>query len=47
MWEVFGKVKRKIINKIESFELDGVIVDFVDGVVENFVSRGVDLFFWD
>lgn len=44
---MFGKVKRKILDKIESLEIDGVFVGVEDGVFDGFVSRGVDLFLWD
>ena len=44
---MFGKAKRKIMDKIESSEADGAIGDTVDGALEGPVSRGVDPFLWD
>ena len=44
---MFGKAKRKIMDKIESSEGDGAIVENVDSALEGPVSRGVDPFLWD
>ena len=44
---MFGKAKRKIMDKIESSETDGAVVETVDGALEGPVSRGVDPFLWD
>ena len=44
---MFGKAKRKIMDKIESSEADRATVDSVDSAVEDPVSRGVDPFLWD
>ena len=44
---MFGKAKRKIMDKIESSEADGAIVETVDGALEGPVNRGVDPFLWD
>ena len=44
---MFGKAKRKIMDKIESSETDGAIGETVDGVLEGPVNRGVDPFLWD
>ena len=44
---MFGKAKRKIMDKIESSEADGAIGDTVDGALEGPVNRGVDPFLWD
>lgn len=44
---MFGKAKRKILDKIESSETDGAFAGVEDGVPEGPVSRGVDPFLWD
>ena len=44
---MFGKAKRKIMDKIESSEADGAIGETVDGSLEAPVNRGVDPFLWD
>ena len=44
---MFGKAKRKIMDKIDGSETDGAIVGTEDGVPEGPVSRGVDPFLWD
>lgn len=44
---MFGKAKRKIMDKIESSETDGAIGETVDGALEGPVNRGVDPFLWD
>lgn len=44
---LFGKAKRKIMDKIESSEADGAIGEIVDGALEGPVNRGVDPFLWD
>jgi len=44
---MFGKAKRKIMDKIDGSETDGAIVGSEDGVPEGPVRRGVDPFLWD
>ena len=44
---MFGKAKKKIMDKIDSSETDGAIAGTEDGVFEGLVSRGVDPFLWD
>jgi len=44
---MFGKAKRKIMDKIESSEADSTIGETVDGGFEGPVNRGVDPFLWD
>lgn len=44
---MFGKAKRKILDKIESSETDGAFSGVEDGAPEGPVSRGVDPFLWD
>lgn len=44
---MFGKAKRKILDKIESTETDGAFAGVEDGAPEGPVSRGVDPFLWD
>ena len=44
---MFGKAKRKILDKIESSETDGAFAGVEDGAPDGPVSRGVDPFLWD
>lgn len=44
---MFGKVKRKIMDKIDSFDMDMVINFVEDDIFKGFVNYGVDLFLWD
>ena len=44
---MFGKAKRKILDKIESSETDGTFAGVEDGAPDGPVSRGVDPFLWD
>ena len=44
---MFGKAKRKILDKIESSETDGAFSGVENGAPEGPVSRGVDPFLWD
>lgn len=44
---MFGKAKRKIMDKIESSEAESTIGETVDGDFEGPVNRGVDPFLWD
>ena len=44
---MFGKAKRKIMDKIKSSEADGAISETVDGALEGPLNRGVDPFLWD
>ena len=44
---MFGKAKRKILDKIESEETDGAFAGVEDGAPDGPVSRGVDPFLWD
>lgn len=44
---MFGKAKRKIMEKIDSSETDGIITGSEDDVPEGLVTRGVDPFLWD
>jgi len=44
---MFGKAKRKIMDKIDSSDTDGIITGSEDDVPEGLVTRGVDPFLWD
>ena len=44
---MFGKAKRKIMDKIDSSDTDGLITGSEDDVPEGLVTRGVDPFLWD
>ena len=44
---MFGKAKRKIMDKIDSSDTDGIITGSEDDVSEGLVTRGVDPFLWD